>query len=263
MFFALAKGKVSIEDYEIDHVMQDIENLNQRALTGELDVSAISAAVYPQVAETYRVMACGASVGRNYGPLLIAKKAISLDELEGKTIGVPGTHTTANLLLNLYVTDPFESKMMHFDTIMDAIAKGDIDAGVIIHEGQLTWERSGFTKILDLGKAWTQDTHLPIPLGLDVIHRRLGEENIQMITEAFEKSIRYALEHEDEAIDYAIQFGRGLDRDTCRRFVRMYVNDDTENMGEEGRVALQTLYARASGRGLVSSPPSLDIVGVK
>lgn len=272
MFFALAKKRVTIEGYDnVDHVMEDIESLNHRALQGELDVTAISAAVYPLVADKYRIMGCGASVGRDYGPILLAKTDTTLDDLAGKRIAVPGMHTTAYLLLRLYMTEPFQPVMLPFDTIMEAVDAGEVDAGVIIHEGQLTWADSGFKKILDLGEAWMADTKLPIPLGLDVINRRLGEDKHAVITEGMEKSIRHARDNEEEAIDYALEFGRGIDRDTCRRFVRMYVNEDTVNMGEEGKRALEILYERASERGILPSlpcdpatgAPSLDIVGLK
>ena len=272
MFFALAKGKVTIDGYDgVEHVMEDIESLNHRARRGDLDVTAISAAVYPLVADKYRIMACGASVGRDYGPILIASRRAKPDDLAGKRIGVPGTYTTAYLLLRLYMPAPFQPVMLPFERIMEAVASKEVDAGVIIHEGQLTWAAQGFEKILDLGEAWMDDTKLPIPLGLDVIHRRLGAERHERITKAMEASIRYARANEDDAIDYALEFGRGIERETCRRFVRMYVNDDTMNMGAEGKRALELFYERASERGILRALPEdpstgaslLDIVGLK
>jgi 1,4-dihydroxy-6-naphthoate synthase len=271
MFFALAKSKVTIDGYDgVEHVMEDIESLNHRARRGDLDVTAISAAVYPLVADKYRIMACGASVGRDYGPMLIAKRRATPDDLAGKRIGVPGTYTTAYLLLRLYMPAPFQPVMLPFERIMDAVESKEVDGGVIIHEGQLTWKTQGFEKVLDLGEAWMADTKLPIPLGLDVIHRKLGPEKHERITEAMEASIRYARANEDAAIDYALEFGRGIDHETCRRFVRMYVNDDTVNMGSEGKRALELLYERASERGILpllsrdsAGASSLDIVGLK
>jgi 1,4-dihydroxy-6-naphthoate synthase len=261
MFFALAKEKVTIGDYRIDHVMEDIESLNRRAMTGELPVTAISAAVYPDVADKYRIMSCGSSVGRNYGPLVLSKSPLSVDDLAGKRVGIPGPYTTAYLLLRLYASG-FEPVDLDFDTVMDAVRAGEVEAGVVIHEGQLTWTDSGLHKVLDLGEAWMNDTSLPIPLGLDVINRSLGDDAMTTIARALKESIVYARDHEDEAIDYAMQFGRGIDRDTCREFVRMYVNDDTVDMGDEGRRALETLFGRAVERGILSRVPPLDIIAV-
>jgi len=262
MYFALAKEKVKIGDYEIDHVMDDIETLNRRAATGELPVTAISTAVYPDVADKYRIMSCGSSVGRNYGPLVLAKSAMNLEDLVGKRIGIPGPFTTAYLLLRLYVPGDFEAVSLNFDDVMAAVESGDVDAGVIIHEGQLTWEESGLHRILDLGEAWMNDTQLPIPLGLDVINRDLGDEQMEIIARALKASIVYARENEDDAIDYAMQYGRGLDRETCREFVRMYVNEDTVDMGDEGRKALETLFGKAVERKIITSMPVLDIIQV-
>ena len=263
MFYALAKGEVVIDDYQIDHIMEDIESLNRRALAGELDVTAISAAIYPQVAESYRIMACGASVGRSYGPILVAKNPLKPQDLEGKRIGIPGAHTTAYLLLRLYLEPSFQPMIMPFDAILEAVEAGQVDAGVIIHEGQITWKKQGLLKILDLGEEWARDTSLPIPLGLDIVHRRLGKRLTRKIAKALKDSIQYARANEDDALDYALEYGRGIDRETCRRFVRMYVNDDTVNMGKEGQKALETLYYRAWERGLAPTLPSLDIVGLK
>lgn len=260
MFFALAKEKVQVGDYHIDHVMEDIETLNRRAKTGELPVTAISAAVYPEVADKYRIMSCGSSVGRNYGPLVLSKSPMKVADLAGRRIGIPGEYTTAYMLLQLYLTSDFDAVDLDFDRVIDAVHSGQVDAGVVIHEGQLTWPRSGLHKVLDLGEEWMNDTKLPIPLGLDVINRSLGEERMTMIARALKESIVYAREHEDEAIEYALQFGRGIDRETCRDFVRMYVNDDTVDMGDEGRRALETLYARAVDRGILASAPPLDII---
>ena len=262
MFYAFAKEHVTIDGYTIEHVMEDIESLNHRALQGDLDVTAISAAVYPQVAGNYRIMACGASVGRNYGPMLLCKENVCLHDLANRRIAIPGSHTTAYLLFRLYMTEPFVPVMLPFDAIMKAIDANEVDAGVIIHEGQLTWKESEMFKIMDLGEEWMKDTGLPIPLGLDCIHRRFDDPMQQKITAAMEASIRFAREHEEEAIDYALEFGRGIDRETCRAFVRMYVNDDTVNMGEEGKRALETLYGRAAERRIISQLPRLDIIGV-
>ncbi len=262
MFYGLASGRVEVPGYRVDHVLDDIETLNRRARAAELDVTAISAAAYPQVQHLYRIMSCGASVGRRYGPIVLAREPLSIDALAGKRIAVPGPHTTAYLLFRLYVGGEITPVMMDFDRIMDAIASGDVDAGIVIHEGQLTWPSSGLKLVLDLGAAWMEDTGLPIPLGLDVVRRELGDSTMDAVARALKDSIQLAHREEDEAVDYAMQFGRGVDRETCRKFVRMYVNEDTVDMGDDGRRALETLYSRAVQRGLLTTPPNLDILWV-
>ena len=260
MFYAFATGKVIVEGYEVKQVLEDIQSLNRRAATGELEVTAISAGAYPALADRYRIMACGSSVGRNYGPIVVSTTLDDADELEGKRIGVPGEQTTAYLLLRIYSRWSFTPVFLDFDSIGDAVRSGKVDAGIIIHEGQITWQDQGYANLLDLGKAWGEDTGLPIPLGLDVVHRRLGDVGARRVARAFEASIKYAIEHEDDAVEYALPFGRGIDRDTCRRFVRMYVNEDTVNMGDEGKRALATLYGHARERGLIPAVPPLDII---
>ncbi len=262
MFYGLASGRVKVRGYTVDHVLEDIESLNRRARAAELDVTAISAAAYPSVASLYRIMSCGASVGRRYGPVVLAREPLSVQQLAGRRIAVPGEHTTAYLLFRLYVTTEFEPVLMDFETIMDAIADRSVDAGVVIHEGQLTWPSSGLHKVVDLGDAWMSDTGLPIPLGLDVVRRGLGDDTMTAVAKGLKDSIVLARSHENEAVDYAKQFGRGVDRETCRAFVRMYVNEDTVDMGDEGRRALETLYAKAVDRGLLDRAPDLDILRV-
>ena len=262
MFYGLASERVKIDGYTIDHVMEDIETLNRRARRGELDVTAISAAAYPDVAHLYRIMSCGASVGRKYGPIVLAREPMSVDALAGRRIAVPGAQTTAFMLLRLYVPGAFTPVMMNFDRIMEAVASGETDAGVIIHEGQLTWQSSGLHRVIDLGEAWMNDTALPIPLGLDVIRRGFDDAAMTRIAQALKESIVLARTDEDAAVDYAMRFGRGLDRETCRQFVRMYVNADTVDMGDEGTRALAELYDRAQKRGLLPTSPHLDILRV-
>ena len=176
MFYALANGKVTIEGFEVEQVLEDIESLNRRAMRGELEVTAISAAAYPRLADKYRIMACGASVGRNYGPTVVSTTPMTADGLENKRIAIPGEYTTAYLLIRIYLGRPFTPVFLHFDEIVEAVGTGKVDAGLIIHEGQITLEAQGYTTVLDLGKAWGDDTGLPIPLGLDMVHRRLGED---------------------------------------------------------------------------------------
>jgi 1,4-dihydroxy-6-naphthoate synthase len=262
MFYGLASERVKIDGYEIEHVMQDIETLNRRAFRGELDVTAISAAAYPGVAHLYRIMSCGASVGRKYGPIVLAREPLPVAALAGRRIAVPGAQTTAFLLLRLYVPSAFTPVMMDFDRIMESVASGETDAGVIIHEGQLTWQSSGLHRVIDLGEAWMNDTALPIPLGLDVIRRGLDDALMLRVATALKESIVLARTDEDSAVDYAMRFGRGLDRETCRQFVRMYVNADTVDMGSEGTRALEALFDRARTRGLLPASPLLDILQV-
>ena len=264
MFYAFAAGEVSIDGFQVEQVLEDIESLNKRAFQGELEVTAISAASYPLVADQYRIMVCGSSIGRNYGPILLGKGAggpQSVADLEGKRIGIPGPYTTAYLLLRIYLERPFEPVFLNFDAVGDAVKSGEVDAGLIIHEGQITWQSQGFANLMDLGVEWGKDTGLPIPLGIDVVHRRLGEDASLRVTEGFAASIKYALDHEDDAVDYSLPFGRGIDRETCRRFVKMYVNEDTLNMGQEGVQALQTMYSKAQERGIIPEVPTMDILG--
>lgn len=262
MFYGLASGRVKVDGYAVDHVLEDIESLNRRARGAELDVTAISAAAYPSVASLYRIMSCGASVGRRYGPIVLAREPLSMAQLAGRRVAVPGEHTTAYLLFRLYMTESFEPVLMDFEAIMDAVASGRADAGVVIHEGQLTWPESGLHKLADLGDLWMNDTGLPIPLGLDVIRRGLGDAVMNAVARGLKDSIVLARTHEEDAVDYAMQFGRGVDRETCRQFVRMYVNEDTVDMGDDGRRALETLYARAVSRGILDRAPNLDILWV-
>ncbi len=260
MFYPLAKKIVTIEGYQIEHVLEEIQALNQRAMTGDLEVTAISAAVYPQVAKHYRIMPCGASVGRKYGPALVSKTPLSTDDLAGKKIALPGEYTTAYMLLRIYMTQPFEPVFLNFDAVTEAVQKGQVDAGVLIHEGQIRPEELGLQRVLDLGRWWFESTGLPIPLGLDMVHRRLGDELGQRVARALRDAIVYTRAHEDDALDYALQYGRGIDREMGRRFVRMYVNEDTVDFGEEGRRALETLYRLAAEKGIIPEAPPLDVV---
>jgi len=258
MFWAMATGRVAVQGYRVEHVMEDIESLNRRAQQGELEVTAISAAAYPLLAGTYRILGVGSSIGRAYGPMVVARKAID-PGLAGRRVAVPGEYTTAYLLLRLFAA-AFEPVFTPFDRILGAVAAGEVDAGLIIHEGQVTYEREGFLKVLDLGEAWDRATGLPIPLGLNAVRRDLGLEVAERVRDALLASIREAQAHEDEALDYALHFGRGVEREEGRRFVRMYVNEDTLDMGHEGRAALESLYARAVERGIFKGVPPLDIV---
>ena len=259
MFYALASKAVTISGYEIEHVMEDIESLNIRAETGDLDVTAVSAAQYPKIADKYRIMSCGASIGRNYGPTLVTTSLMSAADLVGKRIGVPGEFTTSWLLFQIFFQGDIEPVFLDFDTVTDAITSGDVAAGILLHEGQILYEQQGLHLVMDLGKEWFSATGLPIPLGLDLIHRRMGDKG-QMVANALKASIVYARKQEDDALDYALGFGRGIDREDGRTFVRMYVNEDTVDMGADGVKALEVLYCMAEERGLIVKAPELDLI---
>ncbi len=260
MFYALAKGHVTVPGHKITHELQDIQSLNVRAAKGELDVTAISAAVYPSVARHYRVMSCGASVGRNYGPVVVSKLPMKPEDLAGKRIAVPGQHTTSWMLFRIFNTAPVTPLFLNFDAVGPAVQEGRADAGILLHEGQILYQKQGFHGVLDLGKRWFEATGLPIPLGLDCVHRRLGDTMGAAVANALRASVVYARSHEDDALDYALAFGRGIAREDARKFVRMYVNDDTVDMGDDGRRALATLYRMAAERGIIPSAPDVDIV---
>lgn len=260
MFYALSTGRVKIAGYVIEHALEDIESLNHRAMRGEYEMTAISAHAYPLVADRYQVMMTGASMGRGYGPVVVATRPMRLEELAGRRVAIPGEWTTAHLLFKLYAP-PFEKVLLPFDQIMDAVRAGQVDAGVLIHEGQLTYEAEGFHRIVDFGQIWAEETGgLPLPLGLDAVRRDLGPETIREVARALSASIAYGYEHEDEAMEYARQFGRGIAKELNRRFVRMYVSEDTIHMGDPGIKALTHLYDKAVARGLLAAPPPLDFV---
>jgi 5,8-dihydroxy-2-naphthoate synthase len=257
MFYALTAGKVTIEGLRIEHMLEDIESLNRRARTAELEVTAVSAATYIMVADRYRMMDPGASMGKGYGPILVARAPIAPAALPEKVIAIPGSHTTAALLLRLYVGDPPLIEVA-FDKIPQAVLDGQADAGLLIHEGQITHRAMGLTKVLDLGEAWAKDTGLPLPLGVNVMRRDLGEDVHRALSQGLRDSIAWAHAHVDEALEYAMHYGRGIDKETCRRFVLMYVNDYTVRLGAEGRAALERLFAMAHQRRLIPAVPPLD-----
>ena len=259
MFCALSHGAVKIRDFEIDHVLQDIQTLNERAMNGDLEVTAISAHAFLSVADKYWIMATGASMGEGYGPVVISKEALTIDELEGKRVAIPGEITTAALLSRIFLPK-FDAVVRPFDAIFDAVDKGDADAGVIIHEGQLTYADKGYHKILDFGERWEKETGLPLPLGLDVVRRDLGRELAEEINRAMRASIDWAYENEEEALTYSLQFGRGLERELGRRFVKMYVSDITKDMGDAGEKALRELFARAEAAGIVDKAPEFELI---
>jgi 1,4-dihydroxy-6-naphthoate synthase len=257
MFYALTAGKVKIPGVAVEHVLEDIESLNRRARTGDLDVTAVSFATYLLIAEQYRMMDAGASMGLGYGPILVARAPIPVTELENRVVASPGKHTTSALLLRLYVGDPPLIEVA-FDKIPQAVLDGQADLGLLIHEGQITHQKMGLTKILDLGESWQRDTNLPLPLGVNVMRRELGEDVHRAISQGLRDSIAWAHANVDEALDYAMRYGRGIDKETCRRFVLMYVNNYTLSLGRDGRAAVERLFSMARDRGLIAEIPPLD-----
>jgi 1,4-dihydroxy-6-naphthoate synthase len=260
MFYALTAGKVAIPGARIEHVLEDIESLNRRARTAELEVTAVSAATYTLVADRYRLMDPGASMGKGYGPILVAREPIPERELSKHVVAIPGSHTTAALLLRLALPEEPPLIEVAFDRIPRAVLEGQADLGLLIHEGQITHAAMGLVKVMDLGEAWQRDTGLPLPLGVNVMRRDLGEAMHRQLSRALRDAIAWAHANVDEALEYAMRYGRGIDKETCRRFVLMYVNDYTVTLGDEGRRALERLFRDAHARGLIPAIPPLDAV---
>ena len=260
MFYGFAAGGITVGGRPVEHVLEDIESLNRRALHGELEITAVSAHAYAHVADRYFVMRTGASVGRGYGPLVVSRSPGNLEAVTDRIVAIPGEWTTAALVFRLFAPK-CELVVRPFDRILDEVVEGRADAGVLIHEGQLTYAASGLHKLADLGERWRQETGLPLPLGLDVVRRDLGRELATEASRALRRSIEYARAHEDEAIDYALQYGRGLDRELGRKFVGMYVNEDTLDLGDEGERALREMYDRAAAQNLIPTRPTVEIVG--
>ena len=258
MFYALTAGKVTVAGARIEHVLEDIESLNRRARTGELEVTAVSAATYTLVSDTYRLMDPGASMGKGYGPILVAREPMAVSEIPKRVVAIPGSHTTAALLLRLYVPEEPPLIEVAFDKIPKAVLEGQADLGLLIHEGQITHQHMGLTKVLDMGEEWQKESGLPLPLGINVMRRDLGEATHRAISQGLRDAIDYAYANVDEALEYAMRYGRGIDKETCRRFVLMYVNNYTKTLGDEGRAALTRLYQMAHARGLIKSMPPVD-----
>jgi len=259
MFCALSKGAVRIRDFRIEHALDDIETLNHRALSGELEVTAVSAHAYLDLADKYWILATGASMGEGYGPVVITRTPMKKEELRGKRVAIPGEKTTAALLARIFLPE-FQPVVRPFDKIFETVARGEAEAGVLIHEGQLTYEKEGFHKVEDFGETWEEETGLPLPLGLDVVRKDLGRELAGEINDALRASIEWAYDHEDEALTYALQFGRGLQRELGRRFVKMYVSDLTRDMGAPGENALKELFSRAEAAGVVGKAPAIELI---
>lgn len=260
MFHALANGKIDTGAYQFTHELQDIETLNRRALRGELELTAVSLHGYAYVTEQYALCACGCSMGDNYGPMVVARQPGGLSDFRGRRIAIPGTLTTAYLALRLALPE-FEPVVYPFDEILQVTAAGAVDAGLIIHEGQLTYHQQGLHLIVDLGQWWQQETGLPLPLGGNAIRRDLGPRVMQEVTALLKQSIEYGLAHRQEALDHALQYGRDLDRAQADRFVGMYVNEWTLDFGLRGRQAVSTLLQRAYEARLIPRPVTLEFVG--
>jgi 1,4-dihydroxy-6-naphthoate synthase len=256
MFYGLATGGVPSNGFELEHVLSDIETLNRAAFEGTYEISAVSFHAYAHLTDRYLLLPHGASMGERYGPIVVSK--IDAPSLKGLTVAIPGTLTTAFLALQLF--DPtVEYVVMPFDRIQEAVHAGEVDAGLLIHEGQLTWADEGLKKIVDLGEWWADRTNgLPLPLGGNVIRRDLGAATIASLSRLLHDSIAYALDHREAAVTYAMQFGRGLDRARTDRFVGMYVNRLTLDYGERGREAVRRLLGEASGMGLLPKPVTVE-----
>jgi 1,4-dihydroxy-6-naphthoate synthase len=260
MFWALAAGTIDTRGFEFEHVLQDIQTLSEWALEGRLETTAMSLASYPLVQDLYAILPHGASMGSGYGPVVVGPRALSRDELLATEIVVPGEMTTAFLTLRLFLGREFGHRSLPFDQILDEVRSGRAEAGLLIHEGQLTYASLGLEKSVDLGEWWLLETGLPLPLGINVARRDLGEETLHDLSEVLRESIRAGLDNRQEAMRYAMRFGRGLDERLADRFVGMYVNELTEDYGDEGRKAVEELLGRAEAIGFYGHPVELSFV---
>jgi 1,4-dihydroxy-6-naphthoate synthase len=259
MFYAVTAGKFETGDLEFRHVLSDIETLNRWAMEGRLPVTALSLHAYAYVADKYALLPHGASMGRQYGPIVVSRKPLDLDALRRETIAVPGTLTTAFLTLRICLGE-FPYAVLPFEQILDAVVEGRYGAGVLIHEGQLTYADHGLVKSLDLGAWWHDQTGLPLPLGVNAVRRDLGEARMRQIAHLLQESIGYALAHRQEALAYAIDFARGMDHSSTDTFVGMYVNELTLSYGQEGRRAVETLLQWGFERGVLPHQIELRFV---
>jgi 1,4-dihydroxy-6-naphthoate synthase len=259
MYWALAVDRVDTRGLECEQVLADIQTLNQWARAGRLEVTALSLAAYPFVQDDYALLSHGASIGSGYGPIVVAREPLSPSELTGLEIVVPGALTTSVLALRLVLGD-FEYRELPFEEIPEEVASGRADAGLLIHEGQLTFESFGLAKVLDLGEWWLLETGLPLPLGVNAVRRDLGADVLRDVSEVLADAIQCALDHRAEALEYAVQFGRGSDAAVADRFVAMYVNELTQDYGREGRQAVCELLRRGEAIGAFPAPVQLDFV---
>jgi len=259
MFWALAADRIDTRGFEFEHVLRDIQTLNDWALEGRLETTAISLHAYPFVQRHYAVLPHGASMGSGYGPVVVAREPLEREQLQSVEIAIPGRMTTAFLVLRLFLGD-FRFREVPFDRILDEVKSGRADAGLLIHEGQLTYEAEGLRKVVDLGEWWLLETGLPLPLGINVARRDLGPDPLHDLSEVLKESIEAGLANRPEAMEYALGFGRGLDTALADRFVGMYVNELTCDYGDEGRQAVRELMRRAEGLGTYDHPVRVEFV---
>ncbi len=261
MFYALAAEKIDTHGLQVKQVLKDIQSLNVDAKNGVYEVSAISFAVFPQIDEKYSLMPCGASMGLNYGPTIVSKRPLTRLELRKSKLAIPGKLTTAYLVARLYEPD-LNVVEVPFDKIIDAVQAGEVDAGLLIHEGQLTYADLGLTKVVDLGEWWYEKFKLPLPLGGNVIRKDLGDKVIRDATLMLQESIKYSLAHREQALEYAMQFARELNKPQADKFVGMYVNDLTVDYGDDGRKALRKLFELAFENRLIDKPVKVEFVEI-
>jgi 1,4-dihydroxy-6-naphthoate synthase len=260
MFYALAKGLMNTGNFEFEHVLSDIETLNREAHSGTYEVTAVSIHAYAYLDDRYALLGSGASMGDGYGPVLVAREEIPVDRLASIKVAIPGTLTSAALALKMW-NPSLNTTVLPFDAVGPAVTSGEVDAGVVIHEGQLTWRDDGFVNLVDLGVWWAEETGgLPLPLGGNVVRRDLGDEAMTDVARLLKQSIVYSLEHREGALDYALDYGRGLSRDKADRFVGMYVNELTVDYGDRGRAGMKAFLHRAYDERLIPKVPRLDFL---
>jgi 1,4-dihydroxy-6-naphthoate synthase len=257
MFYALATNKIKTGDLKFSHILSDIETLNKKALKGEYEVTAVSFHAYAYLAEKYALLSSGASMGDRYGPLVVSESPMKPQELKGKVVAVPGEMTTAFLILRIFEPD-FIPMVVPFDKIFETVMRRKAEAGLIIHEGQLTFPSLGLHKVIDLGEWWYRETQLPLPLGGNVIRKDLGRDLIAKVSKILRQSIEYALDHRDEALNYAMQFARDMEHELADKFVGMYVNDRTLNYGTAERKAVQLLLNLGHERNIIREPIQVE-----
>ena len=263
MFYGLARDKFDTGRYKFEHVLQDIQTLSQRAIAGELEITAISMHAYPYVSDKYALTSCGASMGDGYGPMVVTRQPMAIEDLKNKTIAIPGELTSAFLTLQLLLGkagEAFQTVVVPFDEIPDYVNDGEADAGLLIHEGQLTYQKAGLHLVADLGIWWQDRTGLPLPLGGNCIRKDLGRETMQEVTDILKRSIQYSLDHRAEAVEYALAFGRDLNRELADEFVGMYVNHWTLDYGDRGRAAVERLLREGAEKGYVPPAKGLEFI---
>lgn len=260
MFYALAHDKIDTGDLQFRHELQDIETLNRRALRGELEVTAISIHAYAALLDKYALLPSGCSMGDRYGPMVVASRPLTVEQLRTIKVAIPGTMTTAFLALRLLLPEGFGFEVVPFDEIIPAVASGRFEAGLIIHEGQLTFQNQGLHLVVDLGVWWQERTGLPLPLGGNVVRRDLGDDTIRQISRLLKESIRYGLDHRQDALSYALQYARDMDRGLADQFVGMYVNEWTLDYGPRGRAAVARLLEEAYRAGVIANPVKVEFV---